>query len=185
MKRTPFKRKPYSLKRTPLKRGTVMLKRSGFNRKAIKPLKKTKLSKDGHSPTSILKKKIQAVLRSIVILRDGGCILRNYKDKIIDKYQSCGGYTASGNLILQAEHLNSRSNMRSFSDERLVVCLCLRHHAYYKTQYPEEYYSIIKEHLGPENTKLLESVQANKTPFKIDLEQELKRLVELGFNLLK
>lgn len=56
------------------------------------------------TPSAQAKKRIQALLRPIAIKRDGGCILRDYIEAGI-----CGGYgPKSGDLILQAEHLNPR-----------------------------------------------------------------------------
>ena len=49
--------------------------------------------------------RIQALLRAIVIITDGGCVLRFYTEA-----GACGGYTNAGDLILQAEHLVTRAN---------------------------------------------------------------------------
>lgn len=159
MRRTPLKRK------TPLKQG-------------LKGLRRTKLRVVGQSTTSELKRDIQALLRQIVIARDGGCILRHYPETGM-----CGGCRKDGGLILQAEHLHTRSNSASYADHRLVVCLCQRHHIFYKPQHSDEYYRIVKEHIGPVRTKLLEAVQADHRPHKMDwkveklfLEQYIKKM---------
>lgn len=140
-------------------------------------MRRTYLKRKSSSPQSKLKDEIQELLRKIVIIRDGGCILRHYPET-----GQCGGYRNDGQLILQAEHLHTRSNASSFSDTRLVVCLCKRHHIYYKPQYSDTYYRIVKKHIGPERTKLLERVQEDRTAHKVDLmlakialEQELKK----------
>lgn len=153
MKRTPFKRK------TPLKSKTGFKIRGG------------KLNTVSKSATSKLKESIQVVLRKIVIKRDGGCVLRHYPQT-----GQCGGYRKDGALILQAEHLHTRSNAASFADERLVVCLCMRHHLFYKPQYSDEYYRIIKQHIGEERTRLLENVQKDMIPHKVHFVMELERL---------
>lgn len=147
------------MKRTPLKR-------------------KTKLRVKGKSETSEIKRDIQALLREIVIIRDGGCILRNFPET-----GKCGGRRKDGELILQAEHLHTRANSASYADHRLVVCLCKRHHIFWKPQHADEYYQIVKYHIGKERTELLERVQNDHKPHKMDwklekvaLEQELKRL---------
>lgn len=151
------------LRRTPLKRSS-------------KPLKRTRLRVKGHSTTAQLKEEIQSVLRDIVILRDGGCFLRNYKGFINPKYQSCGGRRGDGELILQAEHLHSRGSAHSFSDSRLVVCCCQRHHIYYKKEFPDEYYKIARMFIGEERSNLLTKVQEDHTPHKVDLKLELLAL---------
>lgn len=152
------------------------MKRIPFKRKLYKPMKRTKLRLVGHSTSSELKLEIQSVLRSIVIIRDGGCILRHYKNDIVGQYSECGCFRKDGELILQAEHLNSRANMISFADTRLVVCLCKRHHFYYKKQYPEQFYAIVRRHIGDKNSELLTRVQEDHTPHKIDLKLELLAL---------
>lgn len=152
------------MKRTPLKRYTPLKARKRTLRIA------------GTSTSSELKREIQAILREIVIKRDGGCFLRHYRNKIQPQYVNCGSYRNDGQLILQAEHLHSRANANSFSDSRLVVCCCQRHHIYYKAQYGDEYYRIVKKHIGPQRTKLLEKVQADHSPHKVDLKLELLAL---------
>jgi len=89
--------------------------------------RRTPLAISGHSETSEVKKEIQAVAREIVIIRDGGCILRNihYRD-----FPECGGYRNDGELILQADHLVTRANNATFADTRLIVCVCKAHHAW-------------------------------------------------------
>ena len=134
-------------------------------------MKRIKLA--GHPTTKDLKKEIQATLRQIVIKRDGGCILRHYKDDIVSQYRECGPFRNDGELILQAEHLHSRANASSFSDSRLVVCLCQKHHGYYKPQYSVQYYEIVRKHIGPACSALLDKVQHDFTPHKIDLKLEL------------
>lgn len=154
------------------------LKRSTFKKKAYNPLKRTKLSTVGHSPTSELKRKIQAVLRQIVVLRDGGCIMRHYRNEISSEYQDCGGFSNTGKLVLQAEHLHTRSSARAFSDTRLIICLCKRHHGNYKPEHTGEYYSIVRKHIGKERSDLLTEVQNDTKPHKVDLNKELLRLKE-------
>ncbi len=63
---------------------------------------------------------IQALVREIVIKRDGGCILRNKR--------RCGGDV--GFAVLQADHLITRANSATFADTRLIVCVCRSCHAW-------------------------------------------------------
>lgn len=164
------------MKSTFLTKPRKPLKRTPFKRKDLKHLKRTKLRVAGASSTSELKREIQAVLRAIVMARDGGCILRTHGNEITPQYRECGGYRNDGEIILQAEHLHTRSDARSFSDSRLVVCLCQRHHIYYKPQHSDEYYRIIRKHIGEERSKLLDRVQQDYSPHKADLKLELLAL---------
>ena len=148
-------------------------------------MKRTKIRVKGTSTTAQLKDDIQATLREIVILRDGGCWLRNYKERVNPQYMNCGGYRKDGGLILQAEHLHSRSNANSFSDSRLVVCCCQRHHIYYKPQFSDEYNALARDFIGEERAKLWDRVRDDRSPHKQDLrlellalKQELKKLQE-------
>lgn len=144
-------------------------------------MKRTKLNIVGHSTQAQLKKEIQETLRTLVILRDGGCILRHYPET-----GKCGSrQTKSGELILQAEHLNTRARAISFSDSRLVVCLCERHHIFWKPQFSDEYYKIVKKHIGKTRTKLLEAVQNDYKTYKVDLALELIGLKKEVKALLK
>ena len=142
----------------------------------MKKLKK--IPKLANYPTSKeLKVDIQKLVRQIVMLRDDGCILRHYPES-----GACGGYRNDGNLILQAEHLITRSNSATYGDTRTIVCLCLRHHGYFKPQHSKLYWDIIERHLGSKKWKLLEKMMADHSPHKVDwrltkiaLEQELKK----------
>lgn len=114
------------------------------------------------STTEATKERIQGILRSIVIIRDGGCLLRDSPET-----GTCGGYgSKSGKLILQGEHLHTRANAASYADIRLVICLCARHHLYYKKQYPDEYYKIVRHLIGPERSALLTRVQEDRSPHR-------------------
>ncbi len=154
------------------------MKRSYFKR-STKPLKRTRIRYRGVSDTSVLKEQIQALLRKIVIARDGGCILRHYPETGV-----CGGLRKDGEIIHQAEHLHTRSNAASFADSRLVVCLCRNHHIFYKPKHADEYYRIVRKHIGTIRSILLDRVQNDYSPHKTDLklekialEQELKKYI--------
>lgn len=160
------------------------MKRSYFKRKSVYStklhpgLKKTRLKYRGTSDTSVLKEKIQATLRKIVIIRDRGCWLRNYTEA-----GACGGYTNAGELILQAEHLHTRSNASSFSDSRLVLCCCKRHHIFWKPQHSDLYNYLARKFIGEARSTLWDAVMTDRLSHKADLklelmalEQELKKL---------
>ena len=132
-------------------------------------MKRGYIRKIGQSPQSKIKREIQAILREIVIARDGGCIMRHYKNEISHQYRECGGWRKDGELILQGEHLHTRANASSFSDTRLLICLCQRHHIFYKPQHSDEYYRIVRKHIGKERSKLLTAVQEDRSSHKVDL----------------
>lgn len=139
-------------------------------------LKASRLRLKGVSDSSKAKERIQALLRSIGLLRDGGCIFRHYPET-----GECGGYKKDGSLILQFDHLNSRVHAISFSDSRLGVIACLRHHFYYKKQYPFEYERCAINNIGKKRADLLYLVRADRSPHKVDLKlAELALEKELG-----
>lgn len=147
-------------------------------------MKRTALSKTGKSETAKCKVRIQALLRQIAIKRDGGCFLRLYPDSGL-----CGPYKADGNLILQFDHLNSRVHSVSYGDSRLGVCVCQRHHFYWKKQYSFKYETYARNFIGPNRTKLLEMVQLDKKSHpmglwdwqkvELSLQKELEQLSKI------
>lgn len=138
------------------------------------PLKRrTGLRMRGVSDSSVLKEQIQEMLRKVVIKRDKGCILRDYKEAGM-----CGPRRKDGELVLQAEHLNGRSNMVSFADSRNCVCLCQRHHIYWKPQNSKRYWEIIEESIGPNRWEMIEDWMDDRKPHKVDLKLALLVLLK-------
>lgn len=136
------------------------MKRGGFLNRYTPIKSKKKLQVKGHSDTATIKDEIQAVVREIVIARDGGCILRNV---FFADGPNCGGYRKDGELILQADHLVTRANAATFADTRLVVCLCKAHHGWKsvgsnlrKKQYDE----IVRTLISPERVALWDRCEA-------------------------
>lgn len=123
--------------------------------KISKPLRRTKLRRKGKSATTLIKDEIQALLREIVIKRDGGCVL--------------GKYLGNCNEVLQAEHLVTRSATNYFGDLRNVVCLCSYHHIFWKPQYSKMYWTLIERHLGPTKWNWYLQAEADNRPYKVDL----------------
>lgn len=133
MKSTPFKRKPTSSFKAP--------------RKALRL--------EGHSTAAQIKKRIQALLRDTVTIRDGGCIFRVVLG-------NCSG-------PLQAEHLITRSNAATFADTRNIVCLCQYHHIFWKPQHSRLYWELIEQHVGAKLWNWLKLAEADHSPHKVDL----------------
>jgi hypothetical protein len=102
-------------------------------------MKRTKLRIAGHSTVSEQKREIQSIVRSIVILRDGGCILR--------KIRYCE------DPVLQADHLITRSNSATYADTRLIVCLCRSCHGW-KHWNEKQYDELVKRILPKDRVDL-------------------------------
>lgn len=156
MKRSTFKRRPSKVK----KRKTLV--------------SKSTLRKLGKSPVSITKRRIQALVREIVILRDGGCILRHIRP--------CEGEV--GKAVLQADHLITRANSATYGDTRLIVCLCRPCHGGFKKWHEKQYDALVKTILPKERVALWDMAQADSfRPQKMDwvlvelsLQEELRKL---------
>lgn len=141
-----------------MKRGTFRKKSyqeviEKARQKAQNSPRRKKLRLVGHSTVADQKKEIQRLVREIVIIRDGGCIFR---DKV---WHNCTGWAKDGHLILQADHLISRSNSATFADTRLIVCVCKGIHGWKsvganlrKAQYDE----MVREILPTDRLKLWE-----------------------------
>ncbi|MBX3498118.1 MAG: hypothetical protein KF889_01640 [Alphaproteobacteria bacterium] len=131
-----------------------MLRRQPLKRRA--PLKAK-----SQSETALVKESIQALLRAIVIQRDGGCILRHIPDYLHGQ-PPCNGHTKAGELILQADHLITRANGATFADHRLVVCVCKGHHGWKSVgsnMRKAQYDAIVKQLIEPERVALWEAAE--------------------------
>lgn len=127
-------------------------------------MKRTRLKRKSKSDTAQCKDRIQKLLREHVIQRDGGCVLRHYEEA-----GACGGYRNDGVLILQAEHLITRSNSGSYGEMGNIVCLCKRHHGFWKPQHSRLYWELIERHIGEERWTWLKRVEADKRPHRFTL----------------
>lgn len=108
-------------------------------------MKRTFLRRHGKSETTVLKDEIQALVRQIVIKRDGGCILRNKR--------------FCNDPVLQADHLITRANSATYADTRLIVCLCRSCHGGWKQWNPKEYDALVKTILPKERVELWERAE--------------------------
>src|SRR3990167_2225956 len=127
-------------------------------------LRRTPLNKKGKSETVKCKVRIQALVRELAIKRDGGCVLRNFPET-----GKCGGYRNDGQLILQAEHLNTRERNISYGDMRNIVCLCLRHHGFFKQQNGALYWDLIRKHIGEKRWGWLQKVIKDKKSYQMGI----------------
>lgn len=139
-------------------------------------MKRSKIRVKGHSTTTELKDEIQAILRQIALCRDKVCVLSHYQEA-----GKCGMYKTNGELVLQAEHLNSRTHTATFGDMRNIVLLCGYHHLFWKPKNSALYWELIKRHIGKERYAWYQRCRDDRTAHKIDLklvklilEKELK-----------
>jgi hypothetical protein len=77
------------------------MKRGGFLKRC------TPLQVRDHSETNDSKDNVQQLARQIVIIRDGGCILRNL---LYRNFPQCGP-------VLQADHLVTRANSATYLED--------------------------------------------------------------------
>ena len=142
------------------------MKRSFLKRRT--PLRKSgasKRPKSDQDTVSHCKARIQALLREIVMIRDGGCVLRQFPEEA----GACGGYRKDGQLILQAEHLVTRANSISYGDLRNIVCLCQRHHGFFKPQHSRLYWELIEHIVGYKTWDWIKAVEKDKRPHRTTL----------------
>ena len=115
-------------------------------------LKRTKLRVAGKSDNATTKREIQSTLREYVMLRDGGCILRDIRH--------CGGEI--GKVVIQADHLITRSNAATYADERLVVCVCKSCHGW-KKWHEKEYDRLVRQILPKERVDLWDRCEEDRS----------------------
>ena len=108
-------------------------------------MKRTYLNARSKSDPAVLKRKIQALVREIVIARDGTCILR--------------GVRRCNDPVLQADHLITRANSATYADTRLIVCLCRACHGGFKQWHKGAYDNLVKTIISKERTELWEKCE--------------------------
>lgn len=150
------------------------MKRTGFKPKPRKPMKRTRIKKKSRTPNAVAKDDIQAILRAIVTIRDGGCVLRDVQGTEIAgvKIPMCNGFRNDGELILQADHLISRANSATYADERLVVCVCKGHHGWKSVGNnlrKEGYDEVLKMILPEDRVELWKVCAGDKTAHRMGL----------------
>lgn len=96
------------------------------------------LRRKSKSPIALCKDRIQHLLTEGARARDGGCIMRLYPET-----GSCGGVTA-------ADHIVSRQYHLTYGILENMVCLCTRHHIWWKPSNSTIYSEVVKRHIGQE-----------------------------------
>ena len=119
-------------------------------------MKRTRLKVVGDNDTAAKKREIQRLVREIVILRDGSCILRGLR--------FCGG-DADAEVVLQADHLITRANSATFADTRLIVCVCKGCHAW-KNWNKEAYDKLVKTVLDKKTIQLWDKCEEERYSHK-------------------
>lgn len=140
-------------------------------------MKKTWIARKGKSENAKTKNRLQALVREIVMKRDGGCILRDKRH--------CGAVLGLTGHVFQADHLVTRSNSATFTDTRLIVCLCKACHGGWKQWNKEAYDALVKTVISKERVALWERAEEARSSHKttkmdwimeeIALQQELKQ----------
>jgi hypothetical protein len=132
-------------------------------------MKRSYLKRKSKSETALLKDEIQATVRKIVIKRDGGCILRDIRH--------CNGLPDTPGVVLQADHLISRSHAGTFADPRLIVCVCRSCHGWKSlgsNLRKAEYDRLVRTILPPDRVALWDRAEQNSwKPSKVDWKLEL------------
>lgn len=80
---------------------------------------------------------------------------------------ACGGYNRDGDLILQAEHLNGRSNSISYAEPENCICLCKYHHIFFKPQKTALYWVLVRERMGLDWWLKVENWIKDKAPHRV------------------
>ena len=141
------------------------MKRGGYLQRRT-PLKRhTALKQHSSSDVAKVKENIQALIREIVILRDGGCIFRDPDIQARFDLPPCNGYAKDGHLILQADHLVTRANSASYADPRLVVCACKGHHGWKSVggnRRKAIYDEAVRKIIEPERVALWDRMEADE-----------------------
>lgn len=154
-------------------------------------MKRTRLKQKSDSENSLVKERIQGLVRDIVILRDGGCVLRYLQDFDGDKRHlsfsvpRCNSYAKDGHLVLQADHLITRSNSATFSDTRLIVCICRGHHGWKKWN-EQRYNEIVRNLLSSDRVSLWDRCHAARyKPTRMGVSDWLKEEAALKQELAR
>ena len=119
-------------------------------------MKRTPLRRKSKSASALLKDKIQALVREIVMKRDGGCVLREKRH--------CGAVLGLPGHVFQADHLITRSNSATFADTRLIVCVCKSCHAWKSlggNMRKKQYDDLVKTVIPKERVALWELAEEN------------------------
>jgi len=116
-------------------------------------MKRTPLRRKSKSASALLKDKIQALVREIVMKRDGGCVLREKRH--------CGAVLGLPGHVYQADHLITRAHTATYADTELIVCLCKRCHGW-KHWNKEAYDVLVKTVLPERRVKLWERCEKER-----------------------
>jgi hypothetical protein len=151
-----------------------------------------KLKARASNETNDVKDRIQALVREIVIARDGGCIFNSGGGNLDNEfYQSflgippCNGYAKDGHLILQADHLVTRANSATYADTRLIVCVCKGHHGWKKWN-EARYNEIVRQLLTVDRLLLWDKAHAARyKPTRMFTSDWMKEEVALKQELRK
>ena len=122
-------------------------------------MKRSWLKKQSSSPVAQCKRRIQALLREIKMLEQGGVCW-------VEKYPDLMRLLGPHDDVWQYDHCNTRARNISYGDSRLGVGVCKRHHYFHDTTYDKEkkaaYEKGMLKFIGPANRKLLKMVKEDR-----------------------
>ncbi len=130
------------------------------------------------TPSSLAKQDIQRLAREIVILRDGGCIMRD-----LPEFGQCNGFRGDGELILQANHLITRGKNVGYANTLLIVCMCKGHHKGFHSQREKEYRAAIGKLIGAKRRALLKRVEEDRKIYNMTASDWFKEVWALKAEL--
>ena len=141
-------------------------------------MRRTPLARKGKTETAKIKDRIQGLLRSYCLLRDGGCVLA--------PFQGNGDIPMCCSDVLQCDHLNSRQFSVSYANPHLAVIVCKGHHGWkhFSDRNTRIYMELVRKIIGPRRAKMLEMVENDRLSHRMtawDWEKEalaLENMIE-------
>jgi hypothetical protein len=133
-------------------------------------MKRTAFRREPQSPTALCKDRIQSLLRGIVIIRDGGCILRHY---VIGRLQE------RRRVKFFKPSISIRESVTSHAATRSPSYVSVRDiHGFFKPQYRALCWNLIRRHIGDQRWAWLERVIADNRSYHMGLHEWV--LVEIA-----
>jgi hypothetical protein len=116
-------------------------------------MKRTPLRTKGSSPIAQCKTRIQDILRRIVIRRDKVCVYGMHPDA-----------TPCDPTVLQCDHLEGRSNPRTYHESKACILVCKKHHGWksFSSANKEVYDRRVKEIIGEERWQWIQETAQDK-----------------------
>ena len=124
------------------------------------------------------KREIQRLVRQIVIIRDGHCVLRGVPLK--------NGNGCSE--VKQAHHLITRGKNIGYADTRLIVLICSAHHSaitWATGEDKRQYDILIQKKIGADRSKLLARAEKDTKSYPMGIYEWNREIMALSDELKK